>query len=289
MKVALFVFINSFSALSESHAIMGGSTTQRTKPYEVVITTGESLCTGTMITSRFVLTAAHCVRDSFMQILPPESISLSNARVYAGTRLPKRQRDGVKIAQIYYHEDYDYSRLKNDIALIKLVDPLDSAAYQTVYIATPEDEENYGLTNPGTMGLASGWGITNPSSENPAEILQEVELPILDMSICKNPKTGIPVIPSSKVDSKLDPSFQLCAGSIRNSLDPIGIGHGDSGGPLVVRTVNGLLFQIGISSFGRDGRPGVFTRVSAYSSWIRKTLDYDASFHLFRWDVQALP
>ena len=46
--------------------------------------------------------------------------------------------------------------------------------------------------------------------------------------------------------------------------------QGDSGGPLVA---HGQV--IGITSFGDDcaiGKPDVFTRVSAYSSWIKQTM-----------------
>jgi hypothetical protein len=51
--------------------------------------------------------------------------------------------------------------------------------------------------------------------------------------------------------------------------------QGDSGGPIVVSKGNDGYIQVGIVSFGQDCAmpdfPGVYTRISRYSTWISTT------------------
>ena len=55
--------------------------------------------------------------------------------------------------------------------------------------------------------------------------------------------------------------------------------QGDSGGPLVFREfARDPWVQVGIVSFGnilcgKEGMPGVYTKVSAFMPWIRKNLE----------------
>ena len=56
---------------------------------------------------------------------------------------------------------------------------------------------------------------------------------------------------------------------------------GDSGGPLVVRSPNGKYFLAGIISWGigcsGKNRPGVYTRISEFNSWIKRHTNYDTN------------
>ena len=53
--------------------------------------------------------------------------------------------------------------------------------------------------------------------------------------------------------------------------------RGDSGGALMIKTSSGKFLQVGVVSFGSircgNGFPAVYTKVSAYATWIKQTLE----------------
>lgn len=73
-------------------------------------------------------------------------------------------------------------------------------------------------------------------------------------------------------------SRMLCAGSI-HSERRVDSCRGDSGGPLVCERPGGGWVVYGVTSWGQACRtqqsPGVYTKVSAFSSWIRKVIGRD--------------
>lgn len=73
-------------------------------------------------------------------------------------------------------------------------------------------------------------------------------------------------------------SRMLCAGSIQSERR-VDSCRGDSGGPLVCERPGGGWVVYGVTSWGHACRtqrsPGVYTKVSAFSPWIRKVIGRD--------------
>ncbi|KAI8043954.1 hypothetical protein M5D96_000102, partial [Drosophila gunungcola] len=116
------------------------------------------------------------------------------------------------------------------------------------------------ICNCGRIGTVVGWGRTSEGGELPS-IVNQVKVPIMSITECRNQKYK-----STRITSSM-----LCAG--RPSMDSC---QGDSGGPLLLS--NGVkYFIVGIVSWGvgcgRDGYPGVYSRVSKFIPWIKSNLE----------------
>uniref|UniRef100_A0A674IA28 pancreatic elastase n=1 Tax=Terrapene triunguis TaxID=2587831 RepID=A0A674IA28_9SAUR len=141
-----------------------------------------------------------------------------------------------------------------DIALLRL----SQSASLNTYVqlgALPRSEEILPNNNPCYI---SGWGMTRTNGQL-AQILQQAPLPVVSYSICSGYAYWGSTVKNTMV----------CAGGdgVRSGC------QGDSGGPLNC-LVSGKYYVHGVTSFvSASGcnvyqKPTVFTRVSAYISWI---------------------
>ena len=97
-----------------------------------------------------------------------------------------------------------------------------------------------------------------------SKILQWVQMSMISGAEC--------VRKHGRAGSDINTDIQLCAGDPGKDAC-----MGDSGGPLLAKTEADEIVQIGIVSFGSkkcgDGFPGIYTKVSAFISWIEENLE----------------
>uniref|UniRef100_A0A452J1J1 Peptidase S1 domain-containing protein n=1 Tax=Gopherus agassizii TaxID=38772 RepID=A0A452J1J1_9SAUR len=111
--------------------------------------------------------------------------------------------------------------------------------------------------DPGSVCSVAGWGRTSLNSMRTSNILHEVDLEVMSDKTCQ--EDGL-------LQHYYKPLKMMCVGDPAEDKASF---SGDSGGPLVCdRTAQGIV------SFGkRNGSPPrVFTRVSGYIPWIKKTM-----------------
>ncbi len=214
-------------------------------------------CGGSLISTEWVVTAAHCVVNSSGSQRQPSEFS-----ILAGTSsLSTTGRSGLLgVSSVVVNPQYSRSALANDIALVKLSQPITLQAGSVSTISLMR-----GQVGTGQSALISGWGATqylSPSS-SPSyypSALYGATVYVQSDSTC-----------TSYLSSSYQSASMMCAGTSGFWQDTC---YGDSGGPLAV-TDNGAYALAGITSWGRGcgwTTPGVYTRVSSFANWIDSTI-----------------
>ena len=94
-------------------------------------------CGGTVITADWIVTAAHCTKpyalDEIRVVLGEHDNSISGEET-----IPRLVRE---VSKIINHPDYDAVTINNDIALIKVAQPIDLSVYTPACL--PVDGESF--------------------------------------------------------------------------------------------------------------------------------------------------
>ncbi|KAG8544063.1 hypothetical protein GDO81_023139 [Engystomops pustulosus] len=169
------------------------------------------------------------------------------------------------VSTIYIHPIYQRPGSSGDIALIKLQNPVQYSDY-VMPICVPTQDVEF----PSDLNcFVTGWGSIKSGVSLPSpQTLQKVQLPIIDRGACDSLyHTNNPTAAANATLIQWD---MICAGFKDGQKDAC---QGDSGGPLACRW-DGSWLLAGLVSWGFGcaipNRPGVYTRVTAYSNWIQQ-------------------
>lgn len=159
----------------------------------------------------------------------------------------------VILSDTWVHEDFDGFEGPHDIGLILFHQPFVLNNFVNS-IALPAP-----ATIPTGVATMHGWGSTsNGFFPIFPDILQTANLVLVPLANCQNDWAFTGNVTEN----------HLCAGSTAGSACML-----DDGGALVQNNVAVALLSWGNIPCGLNDRPAIFTRVSAYISWINNVID----------------
>uniref|UniRef100_A0A7N6BFS7 T-plasminogen activator n=1 Tax=Anabas testudineus TaxID=64144 RepID=A0A7N6BFS7_ANATE len=247
-----------------SYRIYGGKMSNITEqPWQAAINVYQASsrhyfhrCGGVLIDSCWVLSAAHC----FVETDTAEKLEVILGRTF---RKQSSSSDQIfEVENYWIHENFDPDTFDNDIALLKLKTDIGICAINSPEVfpaCLPEPD----LVLPNwTECEISGYGRDREFSPEYSERVKRGYVRLWPNERCV----------SDVLSGRLVTSNMLCAGDTRGLDDAC---KGDSGGPLVCRN-NDRMTLMGLISWG-DGcgqrdKPGVYTRVTEYISWINNKM-----------------
>lgn len=206
----------------------------------VFIDEWKPFCGATIISNKYVLTAAHCTMwfpSADFEVVVGEH----DVGVHHGDGAKK-----VAVAEKFEHPSYSMKTLNYDFSLLRLEEPLSySAAVSPVCLPSPVDPEEPA----GSLAIVSGWGkLSGKFEAKTSLVLMHIKVKILSLERCRE------LYEWDDITDRM-----ICARAKgRDSC------QGDSGGPLTINK-EGTFHLAGVVSFGKECAshqyPGVYAKV----------------------------
>ncbi|XP_048021627.1 granzyme B(G,H)-like [Megalobrama amblycephala] len=240
MTIIIFLLLHlTFNVRVSVGIVNGREAKPHSRPYMVSVQANKQhICSGFLISDRFVMTAAHC-----RYIFPVLTV------VLGAHDLQQKNLDRINVDFYHEHADYTSGSFHNNILILRLekhVEPNNNIKW--ISIPTEEDD-----IEANTICSVAGWGSlkTNGKGNNR---LMETDVTVMNNMKCER-KWGKKEYAASQM---------MCVYGNGGSCD------GDSGGPLVCGDT-----AVGVTSFGDPDQcnscelPEVYIKISAYLPWIK--------------------
>ena len=276
LRTLVAACVLSLAAAAPAHAIVGGSAaTKGEYPFVAHITIDRTAqCTGTLVTPRHVVTAAHCASLTSPTMVvntpigqPGQLIELSlgahrTPTFYVDAGYESDGEEHVAKSVSVNPGWLGLDSKSHDVAVIELER---RSAKTPVKIASGAERS---LWRAGTLATIAGFGRTKSGGEQP-KYLQEARVPIVEDAVAAKAYPYL-VDGVDQIRGGFESATQVAAGYPKGGVDTC---QGDSGGPLLVPAGSGWRL-VGDTSYGagcaEPGYPGVYGRVAdrTLRTWI---------------------
>ncbi|CAB1345816.1 unnamed protein product [Coregonus sp. 'balchen'] len=205
-------------------------------PWQVSLQSkGRHYCSGTLIHHHWVLAPQHCHCKPTVDTV-----------VLGGHDLRFMSTQTILVEEVFSHPHDGTFPPTSDLTLIKLSVP-------ARFVCLPHEDVKL---DDSWSCVTTGWGSSNSAPKVSRSTLHQARLGLVNRTTCRE-SWGEDLITDT----------QLCT-------DPAGSVScmGDSGAPLLCQKIKGVFFLFGVVTWGSPScdlsTPAVFSRLSAYHSWI---------------------
>ncbi|CAF1421392.1 unnamed protein product [Adineta steineri] len=229
----------------KSRIVGGRQAIPYSHPWQVLLNNRGHYCGASILNTKWLVTAAHCVNGT-----NPESLLAEFGMHDRHRRGPWRVARTIKQILVYPSYSGKSTRWVHDIALLRLSEPLVFNPFiRSICLPSVHDTVKHGERT-----LVTGWGLTQGTGDY--RYLREVEVPIQSNDQCAL--------------KSISWKTSLCAGLCENAT--CAACQGDSGGPMIIWR-NDRWHLVGLISWGFScAGLGVYTKISYYSEWILKII-----------------